>query len=118
MTVDILAIFAHPDDVELNVGGTLLKLRSFGHTTGILDMTRGEMGTRGTVELRAQESAEAAKILKVDIRRNLELPDGHVWATEETRTKLVRALRDLKPRLLITHQQDDPHPDHNHIAQL
>ncbi len=118
MTVDVLAIFAHPDDVELNCGGTLLKLKSLGHTIGILDVTKGEMGTRGTVELRMQEAADAAAILKVDVRQNLELPDGHVWLTESTRTKLVRALRELKPKLLITHQHDDPHPDHNHIVQL
>ncbi len=118
MAVDVLAIFAHPDDVELNCGGTLLKLKSLGYTTGILDVTKGEMGTRGTVELRMQEANDAAAILKVDVRQNLELPDGHVWLTEETRTKLVRALRELKPKLLITHQHDDPHPDHNHIVQL
>ncbi len=118
MTVDVLAIFAHPDDVELNVGGTLLKLKHLGHTTGILDVTRGEMGTRGSMEIRALEAAAAAEILKVDMRQNLELPDGHVWLTEETRTRLVRVLRALKPKLLITHQHDDPHPDHNHIAQL
>jgi len=118
MTVDVLAIFAHPDDVELSVGGTLLKLKSLGHKTGILDVTKGEMGTRGTVEKRMQEAADAAAILKVDTRRNLELPDGHVWLTEETRTRLVRVLRELKPKLLITHQHDDPHPDHNHIAEL
>ncbi|HEV7644718.1 MAG TPA: bacillithiol biosynthesis deacetylase BshB1 [Pyrinomonadaceae bacterium] len=118
MTVDVLAIFAHPDDVELNCGGTLLKLGSLGYTTGILDVTKGEMGTRGSVELRMREAADAAAILKVDVRQNLELPDGHVWLTESTRTKLVRALRELKPKLLITHQHDDPHPDHNHIVQL
>lgn len=118
MTVDVLAIFAHPDDVELNVGGTLLKLKSFGYKTGILDVTQGEMGTRGTVELRLQEADRSAAILKVDVRQNLELPDGHVWLTEDTRTKLVRVLRELKPKLLITHQHNDPHPDHDHIAQL
>lgn len=118
MTVDVLAIFAHPDDVELSVGGTLLKLKSLGHRTGILDVTKGEMGTRGTVELREQEATDAAKILQVDVRQNLELRDGHVWLTEETRTKLVRVLRALKPKVLITHQHDDPHPDHNHIVQL
>ena len=118
MTVDVLAIFAHPDDVELTVGGTLLKMKSLGYRTGALDVTRGEMGTRGTPEGRAEESDEAAKILKLDIRENLELPDGHVWLTEETRTRLVRVLRRLKPKILLTHQLDDPHPDHNHIAQL
>jgi bacillithiol biosynthesis deacetylase BshB1 len=116
--VDILAIFAHPDDMELTVGGTLLKMKSLGYRTGALDVTRGEMGTRGTPERRAEEAAEAARILRLDVRENLELPDGHVWVTEETRTKLVRVLRRLKPKVVLTQQFDDPHPDHNHIAQL
>jgi bacillithiol biosynthesis deacetylase BshB1 len=118
VNVDVLAIFAHPDDVELAVGGTLLKMKSLGYRTGALDVTRGEMGTRGTVEGRAEEAKIAAGILKLDVRENLELPDGHVWVTEETRTKLVRVLRRLKPKLLLTHQMDDPHPDHNHITEL
>ncbi len=118
INVNVLAIFAHPDDVELTVGGTLLKMKSLGYKTGALDVTRGEMGTRGTPEIRAEEANEAARILKLDVRENLELPDGHVWLTEETRTKLVRVLRRLKPKVLLTHQFDDPHPDHNHIAQL
>jgi bacillithiol biosynthesis deacetylase BshB1 len=118
MEIDILAIFAHPDDVELTVGGTLLKMKSLGYKTGALDVTRGEMGTRGTVEGRAAEADEAAKILKLDVRENLGLPDGHVFVTDDERTKLVRVLRRLKPKILLTHQIDDPHPDHNHIAQL
>ncbi|HLL99601.1 MAG TPA: bacillithiol biosynthesis deacetylase BshB1 [Pyrinomonadaceae bacterium] len=118
INVDILAIFAHPDDMELTVGGTLLKMKSLGYKTGALDVTRGEMGTRGSAEGRAEEAMEAARILKLDARENLELPDGHVWLTEETRTRLVRVLRRLKPKLLLTHQEDDPHPDHNHIVQL
>ena len=119
MEIDILAIFAHPDDVELTVGGTLLKMKSRGYKTGALDVTRGEMGTRGTVEGRAREAEAAAKILKLDVRENLGLPDGRVFATDdEFRAKLVRVLRRLKPKVLLTHQIDDPHPDHHHIAQL
>lgn len=118
MTVDILAIFAHPDDVELAVGGTLLKMKHLGYKTGALDVTQGEMGTRGTVEGRAIEAVEAARILNLDVRENLDLPDGHVFADDESRTKLVRVLRRLKPKLLLTHQENDPHPDHNHIVQL
>src|SRR5437773_10198446 len=116
--IDILAIFAHPDDVELAVGGTLLKLKHLGYKTGALDVTQGEMGTRGTVEGRASEAVEAARILKLDIRENLGLADGHVFADDESRTKLVRVLRQLKPKVVLTHQDDDPHPDHNHIVQL
>jgi bacillithiol biosynthesis deacetylase BshB1 len=118
MEVDVLAIFAHPDDVELAVGGTLLKLKHLGYRTGALDVTRGEMGTRGTVEGRADESEEAARILKLDVRENLGLPDGHVFADDGSRVKLVRVLRRLKPKVVITHQENDPHPDHNHIVQL
>jgi N-acetylglucosamine malate deacetylase 1 len=116
--VDILAIFAHPDDVELTVGGTLLKMKTLGYRTGVLDITAGEMGTRGTVEGRAKEAEDAAKILRLDVRENLGLPDGHVFCTDPYRSALVRALRRLKPKVILTHQIDDPHPDHDHIAQL
>ena len=116
--VDILAIFAHPDDMELTVGGTLLKMKSLGYKTGALDVTGGEMGTRGTSECRAEEAKDAAQILNLDLRENLGLPDGHVFADDESRTKLVRVLRRLKPKVLLTHQDGDPHPDHNHIVQL
>ena len=118
INVDVLAIFAHPDDMELTVGGTLLKMKSLGYRTGALDVTGGEMGTRGTPAGRAEEAAEAARILKLDLRENLGLADGHVFVDDESRTKLVRVLRRLKPKVILTHQYDDPHPDHNHIAQL
>ena len=116
--IDVLGVFAHPDDAELQVGGTLLKMESLGYSTGVLDVTQGEMGTRGTVEGRAEESIDAAKILKLDVRENLKLPDGHVFVDNKSRTELVRALRRLKPKIIITHQIDDPHPDHDHIARL
>ncbi len=115
---DILAIFAHPDDMELTVGGTLLKMKSLGYKTGALDITRGDMGTRGTVEERREEAKNAAEILKLDVRDNLGLPDGRVFADDASRTKLVRKLREFKPKIILTHQEDDPHPDHNHIVQL
>ena len=118
MNIDILAIFAHPDDVELTVGGTLLKMKHLGYRTGALDVTRGEMGTRGTVEGREKEAEDAARILKLDVRENLGLVDGRVFADDESRTKLVRVLRRLKPKVILTHQTDDPHPDHDHIARL
>jgi len=116
--VDILAVFAHPDDAELTVGGTLLKMKHLGYRTGALDVTAGEMGTRGTPEGRASEAAEAAKLLKLDLRENLGLPDGHVFVTDVERTKMVQALRRLKPKVILTHQIGDSHPDHDHIAQL
>lgn len=116
--VDILAVFAHPDDAELTVGGTMLKMKHLGYRTGALDITAGEMGTRGTPEGRAIEAAEAAKILKLDFRENLGVADGHVFVTDTERVKLVRALRRLKPKVILTHQIGDSHPDHDHIAQL
>jgi bacillithiol biosynthesis deacetylase BshB1 len=110
--LDVLAVFSHPDDAELSVSGTLLKLKSLGYRTGVCDMTRGEMGTRGTPEVRAKEALEAAKILKLDLRTNLDQPDGHVWPTEAARTALVRTIRRYKPKVLLTTHEDDPHPDH------
>src|ERR1044072_5971156 len=110
--LDVLAVFSHPDDVELSVAGTLLKLKSLGYRTGVCDMTRGEMGTRGTPEIRAREAMEAARIMKLDLRLNLEQPDGHVSPTEVARTALVRVLRTHQPKVLITTHEDDPHPDH------
>jgi bacillithiol biosynthesis deacetylase BshB1 len=110
--LDVLAVFSHPDDAELSVAGTLLKLKKLGYRTGVCDVTRGEMGTRGTPEIRAQEALEAARIMKLDVRLNLEQPDGHVWPTEVARTTLVRALRTHRPKVLLTTHEDDPHPDH------
>ena len=116
--VDILAVFAHPDDMELYVSGTMLKLKHLGYRTGAVDMTQGEMGTRGTVDGRAVEAANAAKILDLDVRENLGLSDGHVFVGDDERVKLVRALRKLQPKVILTHQLGDTHPDHDHIATL
>ena len=110
--LDVLAVFSHPDDAELSVAGTLLKLKSLGYRTGVCDLTRGEMGTRGTAEIRAAEALEAARFMKLDLRLNLDQPDGHVWPTETARTAFVRVLRTHKPKVLLTTHEDDPHPDH------
>lgn len=110
--LDVLAVFSHPDDAELSVSGTLLRLKALGYRTGVLDMTRGEMGTRGTPETRAEEADAAARLMKLDLRLNLGQPDGHVWLTEEARTAVVRVLRSHKPKVLLTTHWDDPHPDH------
>jgi bacillithiol biosynthesis deacetylase BshB1 len=116
--LDVLAIFSHPDDAELSVSGTLLKLKSLGYRTGVLDMTRGEMGTRGTVAMREQEAADAARILKLDVRLNLGQPDGHIWPTEAARTEVVRVLRSHTPKVLLTTHWDDPHPDHANTCHI
>jgi len=116
--LDVLAVFSHPDDAELTVSGTLLKLKSLGYTTAVCDMTRGGMGTRGTVEIRAKEALDAARIMKLDARMNLEQPDGHVWLTEESRTAMVRIIRAHTPKILLTTHWDDPHPDHAHTCQI
>ena len=116
--LDVLAIAAHPDDVELSVGGTLIKLAKMGYQTGILDLTRGEAGTRGTPEVRAAEAAQAAEMLGLAVRENLDLGDAHVWLSEESRVKVVRALRRLRPRVVFTQYWDDPHPDHAHTSQI
>lgn len=116
--LDALAVFSHPDDAELSVSGTLLKLKSLGYRTGVLDLSRGEMGTRGTPELRSEESIVSARIMKLDLRLNLGLPDGHIWPTEEARTAIVRVLRVHKPKVLLTTHWDDSHPDHANTCRI
>lgn len=116
--LDALAIGAHPDDVELGCGGTLLKLVSSGYRVGVLDMARGEMGTRGSAEIRSREAAAGARELGLTVRDNLELPDGHIWLTEDSRTKMVRKIRLYRPRVIFTHYWEDPHPDHVHTCQI
>jgi bacillithiol biosynthesis deacetylase BshB1 len=116
--LDILAVFPHPDDAELILGGTLLKLKALGYRVGVLDMTRGEMSTRGTPDLRAAEAAEAARLLGLDARLNLGLPDGNVWLNDDTRRAMVRVLREHRPRVLFTTHWDDPHPDHAHTSHI
>ena len=110
--VDILAIAAHRDDVEQTCGGTLLKMAERGRSTAILDLTQGEMGTRGTVEDRAREAAEAARILNVGWRQALDIPDGRVENTVENQTKIARVIRELRPRVLILPYWQARHPDH------
>src|SRR3984885_11845984 len=110
--LDILAIAAHRDDVEQTCGGTLLKAAKRGQRTGILDLTQGEMGTRGTAEDRAREADDAAKILRAGWRRALDLPDGRVENTWENRLKVASLIRETRPRVIILPYWKGRHPDH------
>ena len=110
--LDLLAIAAHRDDVEQTCGGTLLKAALRGQRTGILDLTQGEMGTRGTANDRAREAAEAATILKAGFRQALDIPDGRVENTWANRLKVARVIREQRPRVVILPYWQGRHPDH------
>jgi N-acetylglucosamine malate deacetylase 1 len=116
--IDVLAIAAHPDDMELICGGTLIRAHMLGRSTGILDLAAGEMASRGTPELRAKEAAKAAKVMGVSVRENLGLPDGGIQNTPENRAKVAVVIRRLQPRIVITHSIHGRHPDHPIVAQL
>lgn len=112
MKLDLLVIAAHPDDAEICVGGTLLLARDAGLATGVIDVTRGEMGTRGTREDRDRETRAASELLGLTVRRNLELPDGRVEATLAAREALARVLREHRPSVVLAQHDRDLHPDH------
>ena len=116
--VDLLAIAAHRDDVELTCGGTLVKHARLGHRTGIIDLTAGEMGSRGSADLRAKEAAAAAEVMQVAVRENLGLPDAAIVNTPETRRALALRIRALKPRVVIAPAPRGKHPDHRVASQL
>jgi N-acetylglucosamine malate deacetylase 1 len=116
--LDILAIAAHRDDVEQTCGGTLLKMRSLGLETGILDLTQGEAGTRGSAAERAAEADAAGRILGARWRQALDLPDGRIENSWENRLKIVRVLRELRPRVVILPYWQGRHPDHYTASTL
>jgi N-acetylglucosamine malate deacetylase 1 len=118
MKVDLLAIAPHPDDVELTCGGTMIKMAEAGYRTGILDLTRGETGTRGTPETRLREAARAAKIMGTRIRRNLGLPDAHLGVSDDYKAAIAEVIRELKPRTVILPYWEGRHPDHYTAARL
>lgn len=118
MKLDILAIAAHPDDVELSCAGTLMVHARQGLKTGIVDLTRGELGTRGTPEGRILEAQEACKVMGVDVRENLGLADGFFQNTREDQLKVVAAIRKFRPEIVLANAIDDRHPDHGRAAQL
>lgn len=118
MKVDILAIGAHPDDVELGCGGTLAKLISEGKTVAVVDLTQGELGTRGTNLTRAEEAANASKILGFSDRVNLKMKDGFLQNSEEYQMQIVRMIRKYQPEIVFANSIDDRHPDHAKAAKL
>ena len=118
MNIDVLAIGAHPDDLELSCGGTLAKLVQQGYKVAMADATQGELGTRGTKQIRLKEAEEAAHILGALTRRNLRIPDGGVEVNKENVRKVITLIRELRPTVLIIPHGVERHPDHAHTHQL
>ncbi|MGN0002486.1 MAG: bacillithiol biosynthesis deacetylase BshB1 [Sphingobacterium composti] len=118
MKLDLVVMTVHPDDAELGAGGTIAKYVAEGKKVGIIDLTRGELGTRGTAETRASEAADAARILGVAVRENLELRDGFFENNEESQLTIIKAIRKYQPQIVITNAFDDRHPDHGRASKL
>ena len=118
MILDVLLFFPHPDDAELTMGGTIAKLTKHNLKVGIIDLTRGELGTRGTALTRQKEAEQAAKILKVTFRKNMNLQDGNVQVTKENELKLVSIIRMYKPKIIFAPYSNDRHPDHINTSFL
>lgn len=118
MKLDILAFGAHPDDVEISAGGTLAKQESLGYKTGIVDLTRGDLGTRGTPDIRDQEAQRAGEILKVSVRENLAFRDGFFLNDEEHQMEVVQMIRKYRPEIVLANAPTDRHPDHGKGGEL
>jgi bacillithiol biosynthesis deacetylase BshB1 len=118
MTLDVLAFGAHADDMELNCGGTLIKLAGMGYQTGVVALTRGEMATRGSAESRAREFAKAAEVMGLAAHKMLDIPDGRVEATWENKLKIIAEIRAHRPRIVVAPYWVDRHPDHENASQL
>jgi len=118
MKLDLLAVGAHPDDVEISCGGLLLLLQRRGLRVGIVDVTRGELGTRGSREERDSEARAASELMQLSVRHNLEAPDGRVVPTVELRERLAGILREHAPSVVVAHLDDDLHPDHVATGRL
>lgn len=116
--IDFLVIGPHPDDAELGMGGTLAKAKAEGCSTAIIDLSRAEAATKGSPEERAREAEAAARVLGLDLRRNLGWPDSRIIDSEDRRLHLARVLRDLKPRVVVAPHPNDRHPDHVAAAQI
>lgn len=118
LKLDILVLPVHPDDAELGCAGTILKEIAQGKKVGIVDLTRGELGTRGTAEIREQEAADAANILGLAVRDNLSIPDGFFENTKEYQSKVIEVIRLYQPEIIITNAYHDRHPDHGRASEL
>lgn len=118
MNLDVLVFAAHPDDAELSMGGTIAKLTKNNLKVGIIDLTKGELGTRGTAEIRQKEAFLAAGILKVSLRENLLIPDGDIERKKENQMKVVMAIRRYRPKIIFAPYFNDRHPDHIHTSRL
>jgi len=116
--VDVLAFGPHPDDIEMGCGGTLVKLKDIGYSIGVIDLTAGEMGTRGTAQLRARESEKASEILGVEFRKNLNMPDGRLWNNDDNRKKVIGIIRTYRSKIIISAHWLDDHPDHVQGAHI
>ena len=118
MKLDILAVAAHPDDVELSSSGTLLSHIALGKKVGLLDLTQGELGTRGNATLRLQEAADAARLMGADARENIGIPDGFFTHSRENIIKIVEVIRRYQPEIILANALEDRHPDHARAAKL
>lgn len=118
MQLDALAFGAHADDVELTCAGTIIKLGALGHKTGVITLTRGELGTRGTTEIRQQEFADSGKIMGLSVQKMLDLPDGNVSVNWENKLKVIREIREYKPRIVFVPYWEVRHPDHGNASHL
>ncbi len=118
MKLDILVFAAHPDDAELSCGGTIIKHTDLGYSVGIIDLTEGELGTRGSIEIRHAEAAAASKILGVKVRENLKFRDGWFKDDEEHRLKIIEKIRQYQPDIVLANAIEDRHPDHGRAAHL
>ena len=116
--LDILAFGAHPDDIELGCSGTILKHLKNGLKIGIIDLTRGELGTRGTVETRNQETINSTKVLGVQLRENMDFKDGFFENNEENKIELIKKIREYRPEIVLTNAPTDRHPDHGRSSDL
>jgi len=118
MKLDILVLAAHPDDAEISCGGTIAKHIAIGKKVGVVDLTRGELGTRGSAEIRDQEAAASSKVLGLSVRENLGLRDGFFQNSETDQLKVVQAIRKYRPEIVLTNAVHDRHPDHGRAAEL